>query len=141
MITTDLCGLSVDGPHTEDTIRAAAAGIVTLVRYLNAATTSPACESGPVVADVLADLATASRGLDQTTRQLASAVACLADDSTLYDDRGADHDPADTTESAADATAEARVRLAAVAAALRDAASEAAHLGHRLPANVDHGDG
>lgn len=138
MITTDLCGLSVDGPHTEDTIRAAAAGIVTLVRYLNAATTtSPACESGPVVASVLADLATASRGLDQTLIQLARAAARLADDPTLYDDRGADHDTAVTTETVADATAEARVRLAAVTAALRDAAREASHLGYTLPASAE----
>lgn len=137
MITTDLCGLSVDGPHTEDTIRAAAAGIVTLVRYLNAATTSPACESGPVVADVLADLATASRGLDQALSQLARAAARLADDPTLYDDRGSDHDTADTTETVADATAEARVRLAAVTSALRDAAEEASHLGYTLPASAE----
>lgn len=137
MITTDLCGLSVDGPHTEDTIRAAAAGIVTLVRYLNAATTSPACESGPVVASVLADLGAAGRGLDQALIQLARAAARLADDPTLYDDRGADHDTAATTETVADATAEARVRLAAVTAALRDAAREASHLGYTLPASAE----
>lgn len=137
MITTDLCGLSVDGPHTEDTIRAAAAGIVTLVRYLNAATQSPACESGPVVASVLADLGAAGRGLDQTLIQLARAAARLADDPTLYDDRGADHDTADTTETVADATAEARLRLAAVTSVLRDAASEASHLGYTLPASAE----
>lgn len=137
MFTTDLCGLSVDGPHTEDTIRDAAQGIVALVRYLNAATTSPAVASGPVVASVLADLGAASRGLDQTLIQIARAAARLADDPTLYDDRGVDHDTADTTETVADATAEARVRLAAVTSALRDAASEASHLGYTLPASAE----
>ncbi|OQO88986.1 hypothetical protein B1813_22810 [Saccharomonospora piscinae] len=134
MRTLSTLGLPLDGPHTPDTTLDAARALSDLVQYLNHATTGPDAVV-EVLDEVLINLADAAHGLDQTLSQISSTALDLRTQPSLRDDRGDSVDPADTAETVADATAEARTRLALVTAALRDAASAAAHLGHHVSTN------
>lgn len=127
-ITTTRLGLPTDGPHTPDTVLDAARALSDLADYLARATTDPDT-TAKALDDLLINLADVARGLDQTLQQISTSALRLRVEPGLRDDRGEDVDPADTAETVADATAEARVRLARVATALHDAASAASHLG------------
>jgi hypothetical protein len=122
----------VDGPHSDETLSHAAAGVYELVRYLNHATlspNSPALEWAATTHRVLAGLSAATYGMDQLLRQLDAATAVQQINPTLYDDR---HDrPASTT--AADVRIDlddARLALGAVTERLRAAANATSHLGN-----------
>lgn len=135
-ITTTRLGLPTDGPHTPDTVLDAARALSDLVDYLGRATTD--LDTAAAVLDgVLINVADTAHGLDQVLRQISTAALRLRTESSLRDDRGEDIDPADTAETVADATAEARARLAAVTPALRDAASAASHLGRDVDPEGD----
>ena len=126
-ITTTRLGLPTDGPHTPDTVLDAARALSDLVDYLGRATTDP--DTADALDGLLINLSDTTRGLDQVLRQISTAARRVGLEPRLRDDRGEDVDPADTAETVADAAAEARIRLAAVTTALRDAASAATHLG------------
>lgn len=125
--------LPYDGPHSEDTVRDAAAGVSALVRYLNNATGpgngTRALRHAATVDAVVADVESAVYGLDQLLRQLESAMDRQAADPSLYDDR---HDrPAGQTADRAEALIEeARRRSALLADALQAVRQHTTHLGN-----------
>jgi hypothetical protein len=122
----------VDGPHDADTVQSAAAAIDALTHYL-ARSTAPwagnVLDHGPYVYRTVGELSSALGRFDQVLDQLSQAVAALAADPTMYDDRR--DRPAERTagelQGALDA---ARVALGPLAAAMRDAHSASSHLGH-----------
>ncbi len=118
-----------DGPHSADRIVAAGLAIDELTHYL-ARATSTATLPGPRVYRLISELRSALGRLDQVAGQLSTRIGQLAEDPTLYDDRGRDHDPAVTAREAQGGLDAARVALGPLTAALAAAHSASGHLGH-----------
>lgn len=108
-----------DGPHSRESVAAAALGVDELAHYL-ARATAPwgagpgVLRYGPDVYRVIGELRSAMGRLDQVLDQIAQRAAALADDPTLYDDRRDGTDPDATARLAAAALTDARKALRSV---------------------------
>jgi hypothetical protein len=123
------------GPHDADTVTEAAGAISHLVRYLNNATRQhTTLPYAGTVDEVMDSLASATHGMDQLLKQLATALTAHRDHGQLYDD-------ADPDRSAGPATASVAIELLRVG---RNAASELAAVlqkTHNATARLGHHDG
>jgi hypothetical protein len=126
----DLIDAEYDGPHTAESVTAAARALAALVRHLNNATRDPATlpYAGHVY-DVLGSLSEAAAGLDQLTDQLTTATDRHAADPTLYDDRR-DRPGRDTAHALIAALYQARLAAGGLAHHLGQAQGAASHLAH-----------
>lgn len=120
----------VDGPHSADKTRDAAASIAHLVRYLCHATYSDNAVPYPsTVNSVTHSLHAAVVGFDQLLRQLDQRLDGLAATGRLYDDEGGD--PYARVDQWSESVAAARGHLANAAHRLQWAAGRSSHLGLR----------
>ena len=127
-----------DGPHTPETVAAAARAVSGLVRYLNNATRQSAVPDAPSVHRVLAEVETAVFRLPQLLSQLQSAAERLVFNPTLYDDREdrvAANTAAELAENLRFACTDARV----LGIQLNTAAQCSVHLGNEDPARPHEG--
>jgi hypothetical protein len=124
--------LSVDGPHSADTVIGAAGGVSALVRYLNHATRSPSRLNGPQLYHAVGLLTAAAHGLVQLLGQLHAIADHVAGDPTLYDDRR-DRPASQTAGALADVLDQAARAVSRVTAPLDAAHSLSCHLGHDRP--------
>ncbi|PXY16496.1 hypothetical protein BAY59_38450 (plasmid) [Prauserella coralliicola] len=85
--------LPYDGPHSRDTVIAAAHGVSYLIRYLNNATQSGTARHTLAWANTIdatvSSVKAAVYGMDQLLEQLSAAAAAAAEDPTLYDAQSA----------------------------------------------------
>jgi hypothetical protein len=117
-----------DGPHDPDRVAAAALAVDELTHYLARATQGSM--SGPRLYRLVGELRSAVARLDQVFMQMSGHAAALADDPTMYDDRGRGHDPAATAREAQGGLDAALIPLGEVNAALGQAHRASGHLGH-----------
>lgn len=126
-----------DGPHSRESVTAAAATIDRLTRYLARATSPwarpPALRYGSDLYALIGELRSALGTLDQVFAQASERAGQLVDDPTLYDDRRDGHEAADTARDTQGALDAARVALGALAEKIADAHQAAGHLGHKNP--------
>lgn len=121
-----------DGPHTADSVEAAAVALGRLVRYLNNATGySRSLPDAATAYRVTSNLASVAGLLPQLLDQLARFMEQQVNDPSLYDDRRNENHPAHRTALAVSAAlGEARRAAGSMGAALALAASAASHLGN-----------
>jgi hypothetical protein len=85
--------LPYDGPHSRDSVIAAADGMAYLVRYLNNATQPVTARHtlawSNTIDEVVSRIKAAVYGMDQLFDQLGAAARAAAKDPTLYDARAA----------------------------------------------------
>lgn len=121
--------LPYDGPHSGETVAAAAAALPPLVRYLNNATRSPAGLPYAATVDrVVAGLESVAMGLDQLLGQLVEHTERHAADPTLYDDRHG-REGRQTALRAAESLTQARGAADVLSAKLQAVRALTAHLG------------
>lgn len=120
-----------DGPHSDETVEAAATAVGRLVRYLNNATWPYRghVASGPCLYRVTSQVASAAHGLRQLLEQLRDTAVELADNATMYDDRR-DRPARGTVVEAASHLDSALQALGPLTTALDRATTLACHLGH-----------
>lgn len=119
-----------DGPHSGDRIEAAGLASDELAHYLARATLHADQLPAPRVYRLVGELRSALDWLDQVLDQLSTRAAQLADDPTLYDDRGRGVDAADTAFEVQGGLDAARPALGQLLAALAQALNASGHLGH-----------
>lgn len=124
----------VHGPYSIDLIITAMWSAARLMHYLARATATEEhqVKYGPDVRRVVEPFADLVATAVQVTQQLGQATLAIADDPTLYDDRGcANHSAQDTALLVAAALKmDARGALAQAGQALTEAHGKAAYLGH-----------
>lgn len=124
-----------DGPHSRESVAAAALGIDKLAHYL-ARATAPWGAGPQVLAQggdlyrLVGELRSAIGRLDQVLDQAAQRAGHLTEDPTLYDDRRDGRDPAATARELEGALSHARLDVGTLSTSLSAAHSAAAHLGH-----------
>lgn len=123
-----------DGPHSTESVTAAARAISALTRYINNATSRTGqYRYMPKAAIVVGSLAEATYGFDQLLDQMSTAIAQHIDAGDLYDD----HCPRDPFAGAARAdvarqqTEQARTAAIALAMRLSELSSTMNAIGHR----------
>jgi hypothetical protein len=121
-----------DGPHSADSVEAAAVALGRLVRYLNNATGySRSLPYAATAYRVTSNLASMAGLLPQLLDQLAQFMEQQAGDPSLYDDRRNGNYPAHRTALAVSAAlGEARRAAGSMGAVMERAASAASHLGN-----------
>jgi hypothetical protein len=120
---------NMDGPHSPELTRKAAAQIAHLARYLNYATLGdvPGLEFPSDLDLTIGSLASAAGLLPQFLGQCAPWLEALGRSGRLYDDHG--HDPLVTAVTAAGHLGHAAHLAGELAEALRAARNEIARLG------------
>lgn len=125
-----------DGPHTPDSVAAAASCVDDLTRYLANATWpyKQVTKRAPRLRPVVAQLSNGLGHLPQVFQQIAAALDNIADDPSLFDDRRSAAFPgADTARAAADELRLAAQQTELLRSRLSAAGSHLWHLGHDTP--------
>lgn len=122
-----------DGPHTPETVTAAAQALSGLVRYLNNATRRrDTLPDAATVHGVVSELGIVVSRLPQLLAQLEGAADRMAADPSLYDDRR-DRPATRTARELAGELAAAQVSVGPLAVRLAEAANRSARLGNEDP--------